>query len=621
LFTPRFRERLRYWFDNTMSKGTPALIGWLGLASVVLVVLVTGLAFWLAPRETEDNLGRALWITLMRAMDPGTVAGDAGGRTFLTLMLLATIGGIFIVSALVGVLTAGLENKLDELRKGRSKVVETGHTVILGWSDQVFTIVPELVKAQASGRRSCIAILADRDKIEMESELRERTGATGRTRVVCRTGSPTRPADLDIVNPGGARAIVVLSPPSGDPDTHVIKTLLSIANRLPAGSRPPIVAAITRGQNLAAARIAGGPTAQIVDTNDVTSRLIVQSSRQSGVSVVCMDLLDFDGDEIYMRADEPLVGMRYGDALHAYESGVLIGLRHADGRVALNPPMDTVIGPGDQALVIAADDSLVRLGEERPPVDETAIVPPVARRPECERTLVLGWNERGPKVVRQLDSYVTAGSVIDVMAEETRGATELALERLAVNAKECDITDRHVLEALGIGLYDHVIVLSDERLDPDHADSRTLVTLLHLRDIEAELHDGFAIVSEMNDEGNRRLAEVAKADDFVVSDRLISLLLTQLAENRHLAAVFAQLFDSTGSEIYLRPVSDYVRADGPVTFATLTEAARRRGETAIGYRLARDYHTPPDYGVVLNPEKAAAIAYGPADRLIVLAEE
>ena len=111
------------------------------------------------------------------------------------------------------------------------------------------------------------------------------------------------------------------------------------------------------------ARLAGGPTAQIVDTDDVTSRLIVQSSRQSGVSVVCMDLLDFDGDEIYMRSDEALAGMRYGEALLAYSSGVLIGLRRAGGQVMLNPPMDTVIEPGDETLLIAADDTLVRLAQ------------------------------------------------------------------------------------------------------------------------------------------------------------------------------------------------------------------------------------------------------------------
>ncbi|PWS46162.1 hypothetical protein DLE01_35675, partial [Streptomyces sp. FT05W] len=42
----------------------------------------------------------------------------------------------------------------QELRKGRSQLIEHGHTIVLGWSDQVFTVVSELVEANQSERRS-----------------------------------------------------------------------------------------------------------------------------------------------------------------------------------------------------------------------------------------------------------------------------------------------------------------------------------------------------------------------------------------------------------------------------------------------------------------------------------
>ena len=50
----------------------------------------------------------------------------------------------------------------------------------------------------------------------------------------------------------------------------------------------------------------------------------------------------------------------------------------------------------------------------------------------------------------------------------------------------------------------------------------------------------------MLDLRNRELAEVTQADDFIVSDQLISLMLAQVAENKHLNAVFADLFDPRG---------------------------------------------------------------------------
>lgn len=166
-----------------------------------------------------------------------------------------------------------------------------------------------------------------------------------------------------------------------------------------------------------------------------------------------------------------------------------------------------------------------------------------------------------------------------------------------------------------------MIVLADDSVEPEKADSQTLVTLLHLRDMEFRRNERYSIVSEMNDERNQRLAQVTKADDFVVGSKLISLLLTQLSENRHLSSVFNQLFEADGSEIYLRPAEEYVALGQAIDFATLIEAARLRGETAIGYRVMEDSQEAPSYGVRLNPAKAEQFAMTQGDRVIVLAED
>ncbi|WP_326826059.1 CASTOR/POLLUX-related putative ion channel [Streptosporangium sp. NBC_01756] len=614
------RERVRYWFDTAMSKGTVALIGWLGLISLGLILLVTLLSLWLTPAEAAEHDGFAgmLWATLMRTLSPGKVAGDTGSAPFIALMFAASLGGIFIVSALVGVLANGLMTKFERLRKGRSRVIETGHIVILGWSDQVFTIITELVQAHASERGSVIAILADRDKLAMDDDLRQHVGETGRTKLVCRTGRPTEPADLDLMNLGAARSVVVLSPQGDDPDAHVIKTLLALAKC--EGDRPPVVAAIASTANMGAARLAGGPEVHLVDSDDTASRLIVQSSRQSGTSVVCMDLLNFSGGEIYLRSDADLAGLTYGEALPAYQTATVIGLRR-DGRVMLNPAMDTVIDAADEVIVIAQDDSMIHLADGMPQAQEEAIVSVEPERPGPERTLILNWNGRGRHIIRCLDGYVAPGSVLDIASDHPDAATGFeGLVNLTVNVKGCETTDRYALEALGLGVYQHVVVLSDDRHPAGHADTRTLMTLLQLRDMQTSLGERYSIVSEMHDESNRALAEVTRADDIVISDTVIGLLLAQLTENQHLAEVFGYLFDSRGSEIYPRPAGDYVRTGVPITFASVIESARRRGESAIGYRLVDQVNEAPHFGVILNPDKSRILRLGPGDSVIVLAE-
>ena len=121
-----------------------------------------------------------------------------------------------------------------------------------------------------------------------------------------------------------------------------------------------------------------------------------------------------------------------------------------------------------------------------------------------------------------------------------------------------------------------------------------------------------SIVTELLDVRAVRLARVATPDDFVVSERLTSLLLAQLAENAELDGVFDELFGAGGVDIWLRPAATYVGDGG--TFADAIVAAGAIGETAIGIRSREKGAVPR-----LNPAKDAPV--GPGDELIVLASE
>ena len=631
------RDRFRYAFDNAMARGSVALIGWLFALSLLLIAVFVAVVVLFGLDAERRSVPDVAWAGLMRALDAGAMGGDEGTWPLLFVTLALTLGGVFVVSTLIGLLTTGIEAKLDSLRKGRSLVAVDGHTVILGWSSQVFTVVSELVLANANQRRATIAILADLDAGEMIDEIRARVPDWKSTRVVCRTGSPIDPNDLALVNPNGARAVVVLAPEAGDPDAAVIKTVLALTNG-PGRKDGPyhIVAVIRDRKNADVARMVGRDEVRLVLAGDLIARVTAQTCRQSGLSVAYTELLDFGGDEIYFTTEPALDGKTYGEALAAYQTSAVMGVRTAAGQIRLNPPMDTPLAPGDALVVISEDDDTVRLGPGAgtgtAAVDEAAIRSAAPRPAAPEHTLVLGWNARAADILRELGHYAPPGSTALVVAGETdlpdtggaggdgAGAPGTAL---ALTVQAGDATDRTTLDALGVGAFDHLIVLSDgDAADPQQADARTLITLLHLRDIADRQNLDLPIVSEMLDVRNRDLAQVTRADDFIVSDRLVSLLLSQIAENRDLADVFDDLFSPEGSEIYLKPATDYVEPGRPVSFYTVVEAARRRGHTAIGYRrqaLAHD--TDAAFGVRVNPDKARLITLAEADAVIVLAED
>ena len=338
--------------------------------------------------------------------------------------------------------------------------------------------------------------------------------------------------------------------------------------------------------------------------------------------------MNFGGDEIYFKKEPALSGKTYGEALLSYETSTVMGIRKADGTCAMSPSMDTRIESSDQIFVLAEDDDKINLsGLSRIPLDESLIqINEKASNSKPERALILGWNRSGAIIIRELDNYVAKGSQVTVVSDIEDLEHQILLDsgklvNQKITVQTGDIRDRSLLEKLEAAEYDHVIVLAYSHLEPQEADAITLVTLLHLRDIAERDETPFSIVSEMLDLRNRELAEAAKVDDFIVSEHLISLMMAQLSENAELLGVFTDIFDPEGAEIYLKPISDYVVIGQPVNFYTVTEAARRHGETALGYRLISEAHdAEKSYGIHTNPKKAEKVSFSSEDKLIVIAE-
>lgn len=627
-----FLKTVRYKFDNLMSRGVIALIGWLGLISLALVgaaaivISIIGIG-----QEGEDAPGfiEAAWLSLMRTLDPGTMGGDTGWG-FRIIMLMVTLGGIFIVSTLIGLLSSGISSKIEDLRKGRSFVIEKGHILILGWSEKIFPIISELIAANENQHDPKIVILGDKDKVEMEDELKVRIPDTKNMRIICRNGNPIDYNDLQIVNPNDAKAITILAPEDDSPDITVIKCILAITNN-PERKKEKyhITAEISDIKNKDIANLVGGDEASLVYSEDLISRVIAQTCRQSGLSIVYTELLDFDGDEIYFQEEPALAGKTYKDALSAFEESSVIGIQSgSSGECKVNPPMNTIIAKGDKIIAVSEDDDTIKYSEPKNSINKELIINSSKQNGEIEKVLIFSWNEMGGNIVKELDNYSSKGSVIKIVDEYPE--TPVIINQLKSHMKNTnleflqgDTTERETIDKLVSEDFNHIIILCDsDSHDTKHADAKALMTLLHLRDISNKTGKEFSIVSEMLDIRDKELAEVTKADDFIVSNRLVSLLMSQLTENKNLKTVFDDLFDADGSEIYLKPVTEYIKTGVETDFYTVLESAAQKNQTALGYRLNKySKDASKAYGVVVNPNKSEKIKFEENDKLVVLSED
>ena len=626
-----FYERLRYAFEQTLSHGSMALISWLAVASAGFAMVAGSIISLFGITQTggeELPWIEAWWQSITRMLDPGTFSEDSGWL-FRIITFIVTITGVLILSSLIGIVSLAFRNKVDYLRRGRSTVLEKDHTLVIRWSPKIFTIISELIIANENQAGLSIVILGEKDKVEMEEEIRAKIPDTGSTRIICRNGQPLELTDIETVNPHDARSIIIISPDVPNPDTHVIKSVLALINNPNRKEgKYHIVAEIKDEANIEAAEVAGGDEVTYVLSFDVVAKVMAQTARQSGLSIVYTELLDYSGDEIYFQEEPAFIGKTFREALFAYEDSAVIGLQFFDKGVLINPPMDTIIRKSDRIIAVSEDDDTVVVnGKKAHPIDHSIIKHSKTREIPAEKTLFLGWNEKGGRIINELELYAAPGSQTVILADLENLDSEIdllnkGLSNQTVRFAEGNITFRSALDEIDVPSFDQIIILSYNNIEIQEADARTLICLLHLRNIADKIGRHLNIVSEMLDVRNQSLADVARADDFIVSDKLISLMLTQLSENKFLKDVFDDFFDAEGAEIYLKPVSDYVQIGAETDFYTILESAAQLSEIAFGYRIQAEAHNEKAFfGIVINPKKSDKIIFKPEDKIIVLAED
>ena len=610
--------RLRYRFDNAMARGPLVVIVYLAVLSLLVmfvaavIATVANLAF---AGGAHDSFGEELWQAMLRTLDSGSFAADTAWPTRL-VALAVTLAGIFLAGSLIGLIANAVDQKVEELRKGRSTVVEARHTLILGWSDQVPRIVGELVRANASERDVAIVVLSSADKAEMEDTLRDRIDDALTTRLVCRSGSTSSPADLERSAVHHARSIIVVR--GDDGDAGVVKAILAVRALDPHLLDTHVVAELTQADTARIIRDATGGRVLTVSSDEVVAEVTAQACLQAGLSSVFTDLLDFDGDEIYFHAAGELAGLTYGDALLAFAMSSVIGRMSGDGNVELNPEPGTVLREDDHLIVIAEDDSTIAVTGVQHYDAPVALAPLRSGRIRDGIDVVLvGWSNFGHRVLRELDEFLPPHSKVsvvvdgDLVARSELDAVTLANASLDVHVGDGGPDDFRVLVD---GKPKRVIVLGyRDALSVDDADARTLVTLLALRSQwPADGDHGVRIVAELLDQQNLALAVPVGVDDLIVSNALASLLMAQLSEHPALQAVFDDLFDAEGAVIEMRPASEFVPAQ-PLPFGAVVAAGAAQSVSVFGYRVAATG------AVTVNPPKSQLVTLGAEDTVAVVA--
>ena len=622
---PTIGQRMKYSFDNSIAK-SGMFVTWMFILMVIfsiLLVFIKALLFSL-PFITNPGVPvvfnfETFWGSFATLFGKGAEATWAERILgFLTWVCTVALGG-----SVTGFIVGAITRTFERLRKGKSPIIDNGHTLILGWSNRIYPILKELAIANENVRKARVVIFSDKTRDYMEDEIEARATELGKLKVVTRTGDVTNPEDLKRTNIGNAKSIVVLDADEAG-DANVVSTVLAIKAVNP-NPNIKIIAEIDDANTGEALRTATNGQVITVRSHEIIARVTAQASRRPGLAAVVLDLLDFAGDEIYFHNVPALTGKTYADALLAFNEAAIIGVVH-NGVTKVNPPLDTVITADMQLIAVAEDDDKVVYTGIREDIAASKVVAATRSADPAENLLIIGWSAMGRTVLGELASFLPKGSTVHIVAQsryvDPAELADLKFGDIQVTYATVtgDIDD--LIAAAKDKRYDEIIVLGYRNaISQSEADAQTMLTMLQMNQLFAVDGNGVEptrLVAEILDSRKSELARVAAVDDLVVSDSLAALIIAQVSENPALAPVFEDLFDAQGATLNVRNITEYAPVGKSVSFGELVAAARNYGESAIGYRVAGASAADGSTGVILNPAKTSEFIPAAGDSLVVI---
>ena len=655
-----FSSRVRYKIDNFMSKGSSSIF--LALLSLflfgfILMVVTRMIAHAILPDETLSGWYEIPWRVYVAVME-GSAAETDGDSNWLAKMasIFGVMVGLILFSSMVAFITSVFESKLEELKRGRSIVLEKNHTLILGFGDRILEIIRELIEANESEEDASIVILAENDKEEMDNIIRDNIPRTLSTRIITRSGVATNINNLKKVMAKNAKSIIIMNNaacwrPEKErklADALVLKSIMSIIAVCKGEEHPPIVCEIHSNRDQTLAQNISKGTVKALNEVSVLSKMIAQLAlSRNGLSIVYGDMVGFDGNEFYFYRPSDGWGdvLTFGQSLYRFKSSTPIGVHTSNGEIIINPPKETFINEKDELIIFAEDDSTILYFKE--PIFNPTIksIPKTLTKLRTQRVALLNWTTKTEIIMDKLCSYLPRGSelctFVDLKSKEMDDYVESLIFKypgIKISVNQIDLNDLETLDEIKPQNFDSLLILSPGGNTIEEMDAYVISLLIRIRQIlllnttkESSLEPHSQknwpkLITEVMDSENIDIILNSGVEDFMVSNQFISQIMAQVSEEPLALDVYDDLFKAEGSELYIKPASYYFDFNNKeslsLAYGECVEAAQLRDEVILGIQLNSEQQNKDKmFGISLIPKKEDLFTLTPNDGLIALAQD
>ena len=595
------KNRFSYWLDKQMSKGTISIIRLLSFTVISFVIFISVLIMLFKLRDTFFSAFWDSFATIINAWMPSSDDGEVG---YIILNTFTAVVGLLFTSILIGVISSGIEEKIEELRKGNSYVLEKGHTVILGYNLGEHGLLKQLVLASGK-RKRCIVIFTDIEKPEIEQDIANNIDVPDNVTILCRHGDITNVNDLRCCSINTADLLIV----NAMNDNRRIKAILATSALLKEYPESPIriISCVTNDKYLLPKRKIIDKNMIMLKTDDSMAKIIAHTATEPGLSIAFKEMLNFEENEFYFEKDLNFIGKSVLEITKTLDKAALAGIRHND-KITINPKRDYTVNINDELILFEQEKGsyvLHRLETKR--VEDR--LPPSTIEESKGKVVIIGHNTLSQTILDELHKDIKDVCIYT----DKDDANELDQRQ---NKRDIEIRGTAPEKELSkiAENYQHIILLSDRDIDKEDSDISTILLLLKLMDIRDRKGLDFNLVVELNLESSYNVAPKTNYVDYIVNSNTASLFLAQIAENPHIEQVFKELLTNKGNELYSKPIRIFnLHTRHDYSVIGLKEIV-----LSYGYTLLRIMHGNE---IDMNPGLSERVQFETEDRLIVLGRE
>lgn len=475
----------------------------------------------------------------------------------LSIMVLAAvvivIEMVLFSGAIVAMVTTSLRSFIDKKSKAKGKIILSNHFIILNWNSKVPDIIFNLM---LKGFKNNIVILSNQTKEYIESEIKSLFLANDVTQkykanLIIKEGDPLLRGNLDDISIEKASQIVVMAREDmsdGDDDNILNQDLLNLKIVLRIGSfeipsNTQIVVETdsdeTRQQieNISyTVSSLKGKSVIPVSFNRKIGQIIAQSIVSPEMAEVYLELFSFQGAEFYSIDSKETVE----EYMNTHDNSIPV--------VKLNK------------LFVLADDEKECLKRREGAISSIVPLKPVVIRPykNCN-IFVIGDNKKSEFILDNLNRSAESDEFNYQIKHYHKNENDLLIKDI----KETDGEKK-------------VLILSDDNVSEESYDANVFVTLIELSKAFPK-RENLTLITELLD--SRNLSSVRDFDihNTIISNKMMSILITQLAMNLDSKKFYHKLLttdhagDANDFDIQITLAKDLIEMDKEFIFKSKGE--------------------------------------------------